>query len=208
MPNLQGDDLVWLVDYLDEVRRCVALPLSPFKSAQALGDLDPSSSTSRTCLRELRNICGTRAILPTSYTLSPDLLTIGPNPFASGSYGDVYEGTLDGSRVCTKRARVYAQDGPRKTTKVRLRCRPLLCPPLLTKLADVPPRGHCVETLGTPKRTTPAGDYYHSFPVRFELDVWRGPARIHQGDPNADRLRLVGIPPVTFVPRLPPFPVI
>ena len=27
--NLQGDDLVWLVDYLDEVRRRVALPHFP-----------------------------------------------------------------------------------------------------------------------------------------------------------------------------------
>lgn len=29
VPNLQGDDLVWLVDYLDKVRPCVALPHSP-----------------------------------------------------------------------------------------------------------------------------------------------------------------------------------
>jgi len=26
VPNLQGDDVVWLVDYLDKVRRRVALP--------------------------------------------------------------------------------------------------------------------------------------------------------------------------------------
>ena len=31
--NLEGDDLVWLVDYLDEVRRHVALPHSPLKPA-------------------------------------------------------------------------------------------------------------------------------------------------------------------------------
>jgi hypothetical protein len=30
-PNLQGDDLVWLVDYLDNVRRCVALLHFPLK---------------------------------------------------------------------------------------------------------------------------------------------------------------------------------
>ncbi|KAF9644740.1 hypothetical protein BDM02DRAFT_3121408 [Thelephora ganbajun] len=29
VPNLQGDDLVWLVDYLEKVRRCVALPHPP-----------------------------------------------------------------------------------------------------------------------------------------------------------------------------------
>ena len=27
--NLQGDDLVWLVDYLDEVRRRISLPRFP-----------------------------------------------------------------------------------------------------------------------------------------------------------------------------------
>ena len=31
LPNLQGDYLVWLVDYLDEVSRCVAFPRSPLK---------------------------------------------------------------------------------------------------------------------------------------------------------------------------------
>jgi len=31
--SIKGDDLVWLVDYLDEVRRRVALPHSPLKPA-------------------------------------------------------------------------------------------------------------------------------------------------------------------------------
>jgi len=31
--NLQGDDLVWLVDYLDKVRRRIAPPHSPLKLA-------------------------------------------------------------------------------------------------------------------------------------------------------------------------------
>jgi hypothetical protein len=33
VPNLQGEDLVWLVDYLDKVRRRVALPRSPLMPA-------------------------------------------------------------------------------------------------------------------------------------------------------------------------------
>ncbi|KAF9642512.1 kinase-like protein [Thelephora ganbajun] len=93
-PTLQGDDLVWLVNYLDE----------------ALGALDLSSPASRKCLRELRSICGTRGILPTSYTISPHLLSISPNLFACGSFGDVYQGTLNGSRVCIKRVRVHTED--------------------------------------------------------------------------------------------------
>jgi len=31
VPDLQGDDLVWLVDYLDKVRRDIALPHSLLK---------------------------------------------------------------------------------------------------------------------------------------------------------------------------------
>ncbi|KAF9642913.1 kinase-like protein [Thelephora ganbajun] len=99
--NLQGDDLVWLVDYLDKT----------------LNRLDPSGAASRKCLRELRNICGTNAILPTSYTLSADLLGVGTDPFAWGGFGDVYHGTLNGSRVCVKRVRVYTKYGPQKAAK-------------------------------------------------------------------------------------------
>jgi len=43
----------------------------------------------------------------------------GPNPFASGGYGDVYKETLDGSTVCIKRVRVYTEEGPQKATQVR-----------------------------------------------------------------------------------------
>ncbi|KAF9644146.1 kinase-like protein [Thelephora ganbajun] len=101
LQNLKGDDLVWLADYLD----------------RALNGLEPSCTASRKCLRELRYICGTSAILPTSYKLSPDLLSITSDPFASGGYGDVYHGTLNGSRICAKRVRAYIQDGPQKATK-------------------------------------------------------------------------------------------
>jgi len=33
VPNLEDDDLAWLVDYLDKVRRPIAIPNSPFKPA-------------------------------------------------------------------------------------------------------------------------------------------------------------------------------
>ena len=50
--------------------------------------------------------------------LSSDLQDIGPEPFASGGYGDVFKGTLDGSSVCVKRIRVYTHDDPQKAAKV------------------------------------------------------------------------------------------
>jgi hypothetical protein len=118
VPNLQGDDLAWLVDYLDKVCCRIALPHSPHIPAQALDGLDSSGPAFRKCLRELRSICGTRAILPTLYTLSSHLLNIGPDPVAAGGYGDIYEGTLGGSKVCVKRVRVYTSEDPKKATKV------------------------------------------------------------------------------------------
>ena len=33
VPNLEGDDLVWLVDYLDKVLRDISIPCSPPKPA-------------------------------------------------------------------------------------------------------------------------------------------------------------------------------
>ena len=94
------------------------LPYISLNPAQALSSLDPFSSASRKCLRALKNICGARAILPPSYTLSSRLLKIDSFPFASGGYGDVHEGTLDGSKVCVKRIRVYTQDTLRKAAGV------------------------------------------------------------------------------------------
>ena len=69
VPNLRGNDLVSLVDYLDKACRPIS-PLRPqFKRVQALDILDFVSHVFQKCLRELGNICGIGVILPTSYTL-------------------------------------------------------------------------------------------------------------------------------------------
>jgi serine/threonine protein kinase len=62
------------------------------------------------------------------------LLNIDTFPFASGGFGDVYRGTLDGSNVCVKRVRVYIKDGPEKVAKVR--CQSIRSPylPFLKKV--------------------------------------------------------------------------
>ena len=121
--NIEGNDLVSFVEYLDRVRRRIALPHSPFKPVQALDMLDPASSGFQKCLRELRNICGTRMILPTSCTISSSLMSTGLHPITSKGPGDSYEGTLDGSKVCVKRVQVYSKGDPEKVTKV---CWPII----------------------------------------------------------------------------------
>ncbi|KAF9644348.1 kinase-like protein [Thelephora ganbajun] len=92
--GIRGDDVAELVDYLDS----------------ALDTLDPASPGFRKCLRELRHICGTRTILPTSYALSSQVLLVGRQPVASGGSGDVYEATLNDLKVCVKRVRIYPKD--------------------------------------------------------------------------------------------------
>ena len=178
-PNIQGDDLAWLVNYLDEVCCRVSTPHSLLKSAQALDCLDPSSPAFRKCLRELRSRCGAGGILPISYILPAHRINVGSEPFAFGSFGDVYKGTLDGSMVCIKRIRVYPREGPKKAAKVRCRCRRFPRSPSLMEPTVLLSRGRDVEALETPKYPIPTGCHYHSLPARFELDVrWR-PARIH-----------------------------
>ena len=96
----------------------IILSQSSLKSAQALDRLDPFSPASRKCLRELRTICSTRVILPPSYAPPSQPLQIDSIPFASGGSGDVYKGTIDGSNVCIKRIRVYANDVLQTAAKV------------------------------------------------------------------------------------------
>ena len=198
--NLHGEDLVWLVDYLDKVSHHIPPPHSLLKPVQALDCLNPSSTASRKCQRELRTICGARGILPTSYTLSSDHLSISPDPFAAGGYGDVHEGTLDGLKGCIKRVRVY-QEGPQRATKVQYRSHLSPRSPSLTRFTDLLSRGRDVETLDTPKRRTPAGCHCHSLPARFGLDVWWGPTGLHQ-TPQCRSTGTRRFLPVVFVPCL------
>ena len=70
-------------------------------------------------MRELKRICGERFILPTSYTISSQSLTIDAVPIDAGGFGDIYKGELDGLTVCAKRVKVYSTDGSQKGKKVR-----------------------------------------------------------------------------------------
>ena len=116
----QDDDLVWLIDFLDEVRHHTTISRSLLKSVQALGRLDPSGDASRKCLRELRSICGSKMMFPASYILQSQHLKIDAKPFDFGSFGDVFKGSFNGSQICVKRIRVYTQDTSKTAAKVDL----------------------------------------------------------------------------------------
>ena len=166
--RIDGIDAVRLIDFLDGVRCCASflVPRSPFTSPQALDVLDPASSGFRRCLRELRNICGAKMILPTLYTPPSQVLTIGRQPVASGSSSDVYEGTLDRLQVCVKRVRIYSTDGPEVATKVVL-CLPFSYLLLLTRPLDALPRDRSVETLESQEHRPSPRHYHESSPAHF-----------------------------------------
>jgi hypothetical protein len=113
-------------------------------------------------------------------TLPPSLLNVGRQPVASGGSGDVYKGTLDDSKVCVKRVRVYSKDGPMKATKVHNQRHHFPRLPMLTRLTDALPGGCSVETLETQKHRPAPRHHSQSFPAHLRLDAWRGSDRIHQ----------------------------
>ena len=116
VPHLEGDALEWLVDYLNEVCRSISFPCSSLKLGQTLDHLDsgPPSTAYLRCLQELRSICRTKAVLPTSCKLPSHLLKANSSAVPS-CYNASFEGVLGDSRACTvMRVRTPAAGAPSK----------------------------------------------------------------------------------------------
>jgi hypothetical protein len=108
VPNLQNGDLVWLVEYLDRVRHRIAPPHALCFSQRRLSMVSilavPLSISVCTNSEAYAALGDTPKIVHAwSSTLDISL-----RPFAPGGSGDLYEGVLNGSRVCIKRVRVYS----------------------------------------------------------------------------------------------------
>ena len=123
-------------------------------------------------------------ILPPSYTLSSDLLEVHPNPFGSGSGGDVHHGTLSGSKVCVKRIRAYTQDESQNCAQVRPECRHSPCLSSLTKFTVPLPRGCDLETPEALKHLAPPRCHYYSPAADFRLDDRWGSLGVHKNPPR------------------------
>jgi len=115
--------------------------------------------------------------------LPSSALDIGRHPVASGGPGDVYEGTLNGSKVCVKRIRVYTQDGPEEATKVRY---PFAFPslPLLTRIVDSLQRGRSVETIRASEYRPSPRYHFESSSTYFGMDAGWKPDGVHQETPR------------------------
>jgi len=112
VPNLQDNGLVRFAEHLDEVCRHVAFSCSLFKSVWALSDLDPSSPTSRMCLRKLKNIRGTRVILPTPYTSPPNLPRHQSQPIRFKKLQQCLRGVPRQFKACVERGLKGVRDRP------------------------------------------------------------------------------------------------
>ena len=118
-------------------------------------------------------------MLPASFT-SSYRLTVGNEPFASGGCGDVYHGTLDGSKVCVRRARVYATDDQSEAAKVRSRPHYPLRPPLPMIFTDLLQGSGNMEVLETPKNSAYIGRRHHTLSVDLGFCARQGSVKQHQ----------------------------
>jgi len=139
-----------------------------------------------------------------SYTLSPSLLNIGPVPSASGGYGDVYEGTFNRTKVCIKRVPMYIKDDQQKGAKVHCRSSHLPRSSSLTK--PIPSQTFCQEAvtwkhLIHPNIVPLLGVTITPFQL---ISNWMSGGDLPEylkKNSGANRLGLVGVPSVVFIPR-------
>jgi len=118
----------------------------------------------------------------------------------------VYEGTLDGSRVCLKRVRVYTRDSPEKATKVcHWRCH-FSCFPSLTNLQTFCQEAVMWKRLKHPNIVSLLGITVAPLQLISEWMAGGDLPEYITKHSDTDRLGLVGVPPVQHVyPTQTPF---
>jgi hypothetical protein len=120
--SLEGEELIRLVDFLDNVRS-ISPPLSLVanRTSKALCSIQTSDDVYRQCLRKLRAICGSHSTLPSSYIISDGLTRTGEGAIEFGGFADVWQGVHCGKKVCIKVLRVSLNDsGSVKKVRVQL----------------------------------------------------------------------------------------
>ena len=101
--RLSQHRLIGLIDYLDNVRFISTPTKSCSSSLQILDGLDHTGSQFKEGLHVLRKLCGSRAILPTTYLVSGKLSISTTRIVKFSIYGKIYKGSLDDVDVCIKK---------------------------------------------------------------------------------------------------------
>ena len=100
--RLSQDKLVGLIDCLDNIRLISVPSKSCSSSLQIINGLDRTGSQFREGLHLLRELCSSRATLPTTYLVSGKLSFSRPRMGIPGGYGDRYKGSIGAAGVCIK----------------------------------------------------------------------------------------------------------
>ena len=130
LTSLQGSELAYLVDFLDQVRT-VPSASRQFTNQipQALSVIPTTDDVGRECLNKLQVICGHNGVLPSSCIASGEISRAGDDPVALSAIADVWEGTYDNKKVFIKSLRVRAKN-QQSLKEVRVRYRTSLSCPL------------------------------------------------------------------------------
>ena len=115
--RLSRHRLVELTDHLDNVR-LISTPTKSYSSSpQILDGLDRTGSQFREGLHVLRELCGSRAILPTTYLVSGSL-SFSTTTMAIPGYREIYKGSLGDADVCIKKLPMTVGNRPAKIRQV------------------------------------------------------------------------------------------
>ena len=117
--DLQRDNLIWLIDYLDDVSLPVSYFLTHRSSRHKLSIVSTLPVPLPGSVYANSGTYAGHTMLPTSHVISADLLTVDSQPFTSGGFCEMHCGTLSGSAVCVKRLPVYSWGISPKDNKVR-----------------------------------------------------------------------------------------
>ena len=118
LQRLSQHKLMEFIDYLDNVR-FISMPYKPCSSSlQILDGLDRTGSQFREGLYVLRELCGSRAIVPATYLVSGKLSFSTTIITMSGESGEIHKGSIGGVDFCIKKLGTTARNWPAKIRQV------------------------------------------------------------------------------------------
>jgi len=203
LTSLRGSELARLVDFLGEVRALLSVLRPVTKRAlQTLSATSANDNVSRQCLHKLQAICAHRAILPSSYIISNDLVRVGGHPIAVGGISDVWKGTYRGMRVSIKCLRVPRNDD-QALKKVGIQCGTSLSRLLKNTcgFAVIFQRGRYAEKAEAPEHRPFHRRYNKSFANRFGVDAKRNSVGVRREKPRCEADQPCESPPVIALDR-------
>jgi len=119
IPHVEHGDGTCLVEYMNTVRIFPTHRSYFLKVAQVLNGFIPGCPAEWEVIHALGWVCGSRGILLKSLVVSEPSLGVSSQSVTSGSFGDIYKGTLNGRDVSVKTLRICNSNERSMVKKVR-----------------------------------------------------------------------------------------